>query len=344
MISIAVATRSNPVPSLTNNPDRACKDAVHLPGGNYFDQMRIDLPASHTRLDNVNWVQRSIRQPWISNMLRLLATGFLIRLRLWEPLIMNGLVRTWFHDFMGYWHDVIGGRPIPTVADFNALLHDYRKGQQQVDQLEWADSTQHVVNWQDPIHIYQTFHNARKLALRPVIGLRLWKLIAARSRILEYGCSLAPYYYCYRRYFSHLRCSFVLADIPNFPFHYAKYLYGQDADVQFKTINPDDFADPLADASSTDQTRFDTIILTTVFEHLDDPLFAATYLLDRLNPNGLFVFDYIRSEGLGLDHPNALETREATLTTILDRTEVVYGSVDDLEESIGFCIVRKIDA
>ena len=222
-------------------------------------------------------------------MLRLLVAGVLIRLRLREPLVMSGFCRRWFDDFATYWHDILGGRPIPTVSDFNALLYEYRRRQQHVGELSWSDAAQHVANWQDPDAIYLTFHNTRRLALHPIAGLRLWRLVPRGARVLEYGCSLAPYYYCYRHFFSHLGCSFVLADIPNFPFHYAKYLYRHDAEVEFATIGPDKFREPLAGLEGV--ARFDVIIVTTVFEHLDDPPFAARYLLDRLNPNGLLVFD-----------------------------------------------------
>lgn len=273
-------------------------------------------------------------------MLRLLVAGALIRFRLREPLVMSGLCRRWLDDFATYWRDCLGGRPIPTVSDFNALLYEYRRRQQHVGELSWGDAAQHVANWQDPDAIYLTFHNVRRLALNPLAGLKLWRLVRPGSRVLEYGCSLAPYYYCYRRYFSHLECSFVLADIPNFPFHYAKYLYRHDAEVEFATIGPGKFREPLADPDGS--ARFDVIIVTTVFEHLDDPPFVARYLLDRLDPNGLLVFDYIKSEGHGMDHPNALRTRQAALSIILGETDVVYGDVDDLGESIGFCIARKL--
>lgn len=313
--------------------------AVHQGDGNFFDQIRIDVSASHARLDQHPSAKRSVRKSRIGNTLRLLVAGLLIGLRLREPLVMSGLSRRWFDDFTTYWRDILGGRPIPTVSDFNGLLHEYRKRQQHVGELKWGDAAQHVANWQDPDAIYLTFHNARRLALHPIVGLRLWRLVQRGSRVLEYGCSLAPYYYSYRLYFSHLNCSFVLADIPNFPFHYAKHLYRHDAEVEYATIDAEKFREPLA--SLEGGARFDVIIVTTVFEHLDDPPFAARYLLDRLKPNGLLVFDYIKSEGHGLDHPNALRTRQATLSTILAETEVVDGDVDDLDESIGFCIARK---
>ena len=186
---------------------------------------------------------------------------------------MSGLARRWFDDFVTYWHDILGGRPIPTVSDFNALLHEYRKRQQHVGELSWSDAAQHVANWQEPEGIYQTLHNARKLALHPIAGFRVWRRVPRGARVLEYGCSLAPYYYCYRLYFSHLECSHVLADIPNFPFHYAKYLYRHDAEVEFATIDPEKFREPLAGLAG--EERFDVIIVTTVFEHLDDPPFVS---------------------------------------------------------------------
>lgn len=252
---------------MSRSPSPPQAAAVHHGGGNYLDRIRIDISESHASLDRHVSTKRSVRKSRVGNVLRVLVAAVLIRLRLREPLVMSGFCRRWLDDFVTYWQDILGGRPIPTVSDFNALLYEYRRRQQHVEELSWGDAAQHVANWQDPDAIYLTFHNARRLALNPLAGLRLWRLVRRGSRVLEYGCSLAPYYYCYRHYFSHLGCSFVLADIPNF---------------------------------------------------------------------------YIKSEGHGLDHPNALRTRQAALSTILGETAVVYGDVDDLDESIGFCVARKV--
>ena len=250
--------------------------------------------------------------------------------------MVNGFRRKCLDDFRSYWTTILGGRPLPTAFDFLTLLHDYRKRQQHTSELEWSDAAQHIANWQNPRELYATFNAVRKLALRPVVGLQLWKRLPGRAKVLEYGCSLAPYYHCYREFFFYKRCRFILADIPNYPFHYAKYLYRSDPDVQFTTIDAGAFSDPLKQ-----ERDFDAVILTTVFEHLDDPLFVAQYLLGRLKPGGLFVFDYIRSHGHGLDHPNALASRRQTITAILDQTEVVHGRIGNLDEDIGFCIARK---
>jgi SAM-dependent methyltransferase len=201
--------------------------------------------------------------------------------------------------------------------------------------MAWNSPAEHVQNWQEPSFLYQTLWIVRKIAIFPIVGYRLWPLVKRNSTILEYGCGVAPYYYCYRRYFTHLGCRWTLADIPNFTFHYAKYLYRHDPDLEFVTIHPSDFANPLGD-----KAKVDVVILTTVLEHLDDPTFVAGYLLDRLAPGGLFVFDYIISEGLGLDTPAARDKHRECLSLILDRVDVLHGKAK-LGESVGLCIARK---
>ncbi|MBI2060092.1 MAG: methyltransferase domain-containing protein [Nitrospirae bacterium] len=248
---------------------------------------------------------------------------------------MSGIVHRWFDDFSRYWSNVLHGRPFWSVLDFFLLLHDYRKRQQHVAPLEWGDPARHLANWQHPSQIYATLHGVRHLALHPVECLELWHRVAPGTRILEYGCSFAPFYSCYIEFFSHLDCHWVLADIPGFPFHYAKYLYRNDAQVDFITINEGDFQNPLGGGD------FDVIILTTVLEHLDNPLFVSRYLLKKLKPGGLFIFDYIKSDGIGLDHPKALELREDCLNAILEETRIVFGRIDDINKSVGLCIAEK---
>ena len=65
------------------------------------------------------------------------------------------------------------------------------------------------------------------------------------------------------------------------------------------------------------------------------------HLLRKLKPGGLLFFDYIKSEAKGLDHPKALEMRPACLTSILKKTRIIYGTIRDINMSVGLCIVRK---
>ena len=310
--------------------------ALHFEGGNFFDDMRIDISESHARLANLTRHTKSIKRSQYRNIVKLYLTGVSIRFGFHEFLIVNGIRRRWFDDFRHYWAEILNGRPLLNTLDFFMLLHDYRKRQQHTLQLDWDDPSQHLANWQHTSQIYSTLHNVRKLALHPLMTLKLWKNVPRGARILEYGCSLAPYYNCYREFFSHLGCHWILADIPNYPFHYAKYLYRDDAELDFITIQPVDFANPLGDTA-----EIDVIILTTVLEHLDDPAYVSEYLLERLKPDGLFVFDFIKSDATGLNHPNALELREDCIRRILEETQIVSGRIDDLNESIGLCIARK---
>ena len=45
--------------------------ASHLEGGNYFDDMRIDISESHHRFDHLPRALKSIRQPRYRNLVKL---------------------------------------------------------------------------------------------------------------------------------------------------------------------------------------------------------------------------------------------------------------------------------
>jgi len=309
--------------------------AIHIGDGNFFDDVRIDIDKSHKSIEGLSRRQQESSNSYLGNMSKYYVNRFLMKYRLQEFLVNNGFKRKWFNDFHDYWTRIINGRPL-TVMDFFMLLYDYRKRQQYTEALNWDTPEVHVNNWQNPNQIYSILHNVRRTALNPIVGHHLWRKVKKNSQILEYGCSLAPYYHCYRHFFSHLCCKWLLVDIPNFPFHYAKYLYRNDASVSFSTIYPRDFKSPLKDYGN-----FDVIIITTVLEHLDDPIFVSNYILDRLELGGLFVFDYIISKGTGLDTPIALEKRTDCLNGIMRRIKIVHGKVD-IFQNVGLCIGEKI--
>lgn len=309
--------------------------AKHKRNGNYFDNIIIDINESHYEIDKYKPNKETYKSSFLFSKISFFITALLMKTKLQNFLVINGIKKEWFNDFNSYWINVINGRPLQ-VLDFFLLLHDYRKRQQYTESLSWTDSNQHVINWQNPNQIYAIFHNIRKLAISPIVGYKLWNLVKKNSNILEYGCSCAPYYNCYNKFFSYLNCNWILADIPNFPFHYSKFHYGKYTNCKLHTINPNIFHDPLGKKDC-----YDVIILTTVLEHLDDPVFVSNYLLDRLNTNGLLVFDYVLSEGTGLDTPNALLKREECLKLIMNRTSIIHGFINT-EKDTGLCIVRKL--
>jgi 2-polyprenyl-3-methyl-5-hydroxy-6-metoxy-1,4-benzoquinol methylase len=238
-----------------------------------------------------------------------------------EAVAGSGVMRWWLREFVDYWSNVVGGRPL-TVFDFHQLLFHYRRRFQSMETLGWSSATEHVEHWTTPENLYQTLHFVRKYAFQPVRSRGLMRLLKPNARVLEYGCALAPMYRTWRRYGAHVPTTWVLADIPNFPFHYARHAYALEASVErFATIWPDRFDDPLAGVDG----EFDMIVVQEVFEHLDRPRFIAGYLLERLRSGGILIFDYVRSEARGLDTPSGLAERDETLAFLSDRLEIIQG-------------------
>ena len=249
----------------------------------------------------------------------------------------TGLRRRWFEEFRTYWEQVLEGRPL-TVMDFHQLRFAYRRAAHYRDheQLAWEATERHLANWQQPRHLFQTLDFVYRSALHPAWGGRmLFDLLRPGWTVLEYGCGIAPMYRTWRTFMSHVPTQWVLADIPGFAFHYARHLYGSDAEADLVLI--EDFAEPLR---GTDR-EYDLIILQTVLEHLDHPAAVVRYLLDRLRPGGLLWFDYVKSHGSGLDTPAGIGERRETLELLADNLEIVSGALRIDERSLGTTIGRK---
>jgi SAM-dependent methyltransferase len=307
--------------------------AIHLPGGNVFDRMKIDIDQSHKALASHVFKINDRLPNRITSAFLYALNALTQRLRLNEFFMISGIRRKWFDEFMSYWTLVLSGRPL-TFCDFFMLLHDYRKRQQHMEELIWSSPEKHVSNWQDFGAIYSIFALTRSAGIRPIVGRALWRHITPGARVLEYGCSLAPFYHTYRNFYAYRKCKWMLADLANFPFHYAKYLYRNDPRLKFHTIEPSSF-----DAPIPADNIFDVVIVVNVFEHLDSPSNAAKYILSKMSPGALLVFDFLESDGKGFDTPTGLEQREACLTYLADKLDVIHGSIDPTRD-VGFTIGR----
>lgn len=296
--------------------------AKHLPGGNFYDDIRIDINASHNGIDEYI---RSLAIPNRSHVFKrtlaktnYYATAILQKAGLLEALCVFGLRRKWFEQFIDYWTVCLAGRPLRGL-DFYQLYHEYRKRQQRPAPLEWSTAEQHILNWQDPAHLFSVFHYVRSQAVSPIVPMHIWRHLPHSGKYLEYGCSLAPFYSNAREFSLRPKVNWTLADIPSFAFHYAKYRYRDDAGLEFTTIR--NFKDPLPD-----NRFFDAVFLTTVLEHVDDPVAIVSYLFKKMKPGAVLVFDYIQSDGAGLDTPSALRGRRECLNLIAQRTKVLSGA------------------
>ena len=295
--------------------------AVHFSGGNFYDDVRIDIEASHRKLESTAQKTSKLAPPpkprFFCARLAYIRDALLQRVNALEALCILGIRRKWFRDFRDYWANCLGGRPIQPV-DFYLLYHEYRKKQQKPGRLDWGTAEQHINNWQDPVHIFAAFCYARLQAVSPVVPMHVWRFIPRAGHCLEYGCSLAPFYYASKTYRLLPEARWSLADIPGFAFHYAKYRYRRDP-VDVLTIG--NFIDPLAGKGP-----FDAVFLTTVLEHVDDPVHLVGYLFGKMKRGGILVFDYIKSDGSGLDTPSSLEKREECLKLIARETKLLSGA------------------
>jgi SAM-dependent methyltransferase len=311
--------------------------AIHLPDGNRFTDLRLDIAASVAAQEP--WLgqvpKRSARRSLLGNYTRLAKYVALRRVGLWEPAVNAGLIRAWFDEFYDYWSKSLGGRPL-TILDFHQIRFLFRKRFARLTDFSWDNTGQHLANWQTPENIHATLHFLYREALEPVRSRELFTHLRGGMRVLEYGCSLAPMYRTWRSFLSHVRTEWVLADIPNFPFHYSRHTYARDSEASFCLISEDLFDDPLRHVEG----QFDIIIIHEVFEHLHKPRHLAEYLLRRLRPGGLFFFDYMRSDATGHDTPAGLAERMTTLQFLEQHLAIVAGDFEVSERSLARCIGR----
>ena len=309
--------------------------AAHFIGGNKFDNLQIDIDASHALIpDNPMPARIETHKGFFKSKLKFYLDGFLQKSTISSILFNTGIRSGWFHTFLDYWINILGGRPLE-YSDFHPLLHDYRKRQQKNSEYDWQNSNSHIKNWQEIESLYYILSLSRSLEIRRINSPKIFKYLKPDSISLEYGCSLAPFYSTYKRYFSHKKSRWVLADLPNFPFHYAKYIYRNDP-VKFHTINSDNFSNPLPEG-----INYDFVVIVNVFEHLDDPIRFVKYLMPLLSKDAIIVFDYLISEGLGLDTPRALKDRTTCLKLIQDNFTILEGPIDPIKEE--GLIIAKIN-
>lgn len=308
---------------------------IHLPGGNLFDNMKIDIVAAYSQQDILlnSLEKKEVKQGVLHSYTKLIFTYALIKLNIYEFLVANGLINNWFLEFRRYWQEILGGRPI-TIFDMPSLRFHYRRKIQSMESLEWDGPDLHIKNWQEPQAISYTLQLLYRQAIYPIRYKGLWKYLKNEMNVLEYGCALAPMYSTWRQFLSHKPIYWTLADIENFPFHYTRFLYSQDKCATLIKISAENLNDPLCGLDR----KYDLIIIQEVFEHLHEPLHIAQYLLSRLNLGGLFIFDYIVSEATGLDTPAGLTQRDETLAFLEKNLTIIEGHFLRDGKSIGLCV------
>lgn len=307
--------------------------------GNGYDDFRPDVPQLLAEQDKA----ARARPPGarsgeglgplgrLASRLRLAWHGGLV-LTGWHRALMYANLRLgWFEEFQRYWVSELGNRPLHP-HDFYHLYGVYRQRLQSIEPDLSSDASQ-LESWRDHRIVYYLFSHAYRQALSPLRVQRYARFIPRRGRIAEYGCGTAPIVTALARHYRHLDLELVAADIPHLLFHFMRWRFRDVPYVTPVAINPDD------DAALPG--RYDVIFCLETFEHLPRPLAALQHFHTALNPRGVLVFDYIRSEGTYLDTPAGLRDRERALAFVLERFEVVDGEIKNDGSHLGPTVVRK---
>ena len=269
--------------------------------------------------------------------MRLYGLGALVRLGLHRRLVYANVRLGWFHEFQRYWVGELGNRPIHP-HDFYFLSGVYRQRLQtihfeHIENASLASDGKHLEAWRDPRIVHHLFAHTFRLALSPLRVHPFIRWVPRRGRVVEYGCGAAPMLTALARHYRHMDLQLVGADIPHLLFHYARWKFREARFVSMVPIAPDDDA-PLSGS-------FDTVFCLETFEHLPRPLAVAQHFHRVLKAGGCLVFDYIRSEGTGLDTAAALRDRIPVLEFILKHFDVVQGRVTTDGDHVEPAVARK---
>jgi SAM-dependent methyltransferase len=273
----------------------------------------------------------------LASRARLYALGALVKTGLLRRLLHANLRLGWFGEFQDYWVGELGNRPIQ-LHDFYFLAGVYRQRLQAIEfehlrDLERASDERHLEAWRDHRIVHHLFSHTYREALSPLRVHRYARFIPRGGRVAEYGCGIAPILVALARRYRHLNLQLVGADLPHLLFHYARWRLRDERSVTMVAIRPWDDA-PLPGT-------FDAIFCLEVLEHLPRPIPVLQHLHRALRPGGCLIFDYVRSEGLGLDTPASLRDRLPALRFILDHFDIAHGRVLTDGSHVGTSVARK---
>lgn len=298
---------------------------------NLYDDVRPDvaalLAAQNLKLHPPNPAARSGDGLGVvgrfASLIRLYTLGALVKLGLHRRLVYANLRLDWFFEFQDYWTKELGNRPIHP-HDFYYLAGVYRQRLQTIhfENLEdptLASDDKQLGSWRDSRTIYYLFAHTLRLALSPLRVHPFIRFVPRRGRVAEYGCGAAPVIEALARRYRHLDLQLVGADIPHLLFHYARWKFRDDRFVTMIPIWPNDDT-PLFG-------HYDVIFCLEVLEHLPRPVETLRHLHRVLKTGGYLAFDYVRSEGTGLDSAAALRDRLPALQFILDHFDIMEGKV-----------------
>jgi SAM-dependent methyltransferase len=300
------------VPRMT---DAALRES---PVSNAFDRLRIDVAELYARYpiaSRRDWPGHPPPfRPIYSAPLPLKA-----RLATWKLLHRLRLDERWVARFAEYWVNILGGRPMMSADDFHFLRGIYRIRHQDDAIGDTSDAAAHVGAWQQRTMIYQVFAQQFLESIDPRLAEAHWLRRLRVTSFIEFGAASAPVTTAYRQFFGGDVPS-TIVDIETLAFHYGVFKFKADPRVTPITLTVQD------DLLPPDGLKADAIVCKATFEHLKDPLEIARRFAQQLNPGGYLLFDYLQSEGGGLDTMHGVRQRDAVLDFIDQRFTLVHGN------------------
>ena len=246
---------------------------------------------------------------------------------------------SWYTAFAGYWHKVLGNRPMWGPHDFFSTRHELRMRFGSLEVEDGVDPNGHLAAWQRPETAALLLHCVNKqIEVDCLDTVTLIEKLAGSFHnltMLEFGCSTAPVLdTIFDFYPMPASLKYFIADLEALPFHYGAYKYRQYANVIPLPLYPiDDFALHCPESC-------DVIFCHTVFEHLNKPLKTVQSFTETLKRGGVLSFDYIKSDGAGYDTVHGARERTMVLDYIADNYNIIVGQVNK-EESIGLTFAQK---
>jgi 2-polyprenyl-3-methyl-5-hydroxy-6-metoxy-1,4-benzoquinol methylase len=288
--------------------------------GNLYNELEINIEKEHVKINSDHIYSKT--ENYLTYINRLL-----YKYGLHERLIDSGIMRFWYEEFSEYWTKCLGGRPIK-FHDFFHLYSHYREKFTSVEYDDENDWNKFLYSWQRFENIYLTFFCCYKYALHPFPFLPFSSLFKKGDSILEYGCGIAPVVTSMIKNKKHYK--YTIADIRSFPYHYAKYRLKQHEVIFLDIVTNEEI----------DFKTYDKIFLLAVLEHLPNPLEIIIKLTKLLNRNGNLIFDYVLSEGKGLDTKVSIKMRTKVLDYISDNYFIKSRKLN-YEKSISTVIAIK---
>ena len=175
--------------------------------------------------------------------------------------------------------------------------------------------------------IYLLFGAVWNEAFNDLVAYKYADYIPQYGRVLEFGCGIAPISHSLLKYYRNKALDITAADIPGIMLHYARWRFsGEIKRVFTPVLDPDK---PFLTGN------YHVIFICQVLEHLHDPFKTMEYLHGRLQNNGILIFDYIKSEGMGLDTEEGVKQRPTVIKFIRQNYDIIKGNCE------GETIARK---